>query len=690
MPDLSLARYLLGLVILAAILGPLVFGGHRLAHRFLRDADPSLRFLASAVLTLSGLVIVSELLGTVGALHAAPLVAASAAVGIGAAFAAGAPTPAPGKTPGRPRIGLIEALAGLAAAAVAVAWLVPTLIAMENGLPTGADTWWYHMPFAARFAEAGSITALHPVADEPLISFYPATGSLLHAIGIVAFGTDVVSPLVNAGWLAFTLGTALALGRTLGAAPHVLLGVCIVLAAPVLRGSQPGEALVDVAVLGLILAGVALMLAAKGNLPTLAISGLAFGLAAGIKLTALPALAGAALALPWLARDRTRNGGGSPRPVLSGVAWWGGGAALTGSYWYLRDLFHTGSPFPFVHLPLLGGDPPSFLSRPPFDVSVPDQIRAGNLAYLDSGLDAQLGEFWPVLLVLGGLGLVAGGFRPGASRVVSAIGVFSFIGYLLLPQAGVFFAGQLRHATVALALGLAALATVLVARDSRWATATAIGFAALVALELTVAVIGRFASSAAAFLGAAGVVATAGLLIAVVVKGPRLAPAAVALAIVVGALAVGVRWHDGGGFVSGPYGGSPSLRSLGPPHQDPMALALEALRDVHDSRVAVFGTPFQYPLYGRALSNYVQYMGKPGPNGTYNPIRSCTTWMRRLAEGRYRYLLVVPFGQGLDRLPRQGHWSNRDPSLSVIVSRRPGVRLYRIEGTPSPDSCDGR
>ena len=66
-------------------------------------------------------------------------------------------------------------------------------------------------------------------------------------------------------------------------------------------------------------------------------------------------------------------------------------------------------------------------------------------------------------------------------------------------------------------------------------------------------------------------------------------------------------------------------------------------RDVKDQRIAIVG-PYailQYPLYGKNLSNYVQYVGKKGPHGAFDPIRECAAWRRSLNAGRYSYVVTA-------------------------------------------------
>ena len=66
---------------------------------------------------------------------------------------------------------------------------------------TGFDSTWYHAPFAAGFAQSGETFDLHFIAPQFLAWFYPQNSELLHGIGMLAFSRDLLSPLLNLGWL---------------------------------------------------------------------------------------------------------------------------------------------------------------------------------------------------------------------------------------------------------------------------------------------------------------------------------------------------------------------------------------------------------------------------------------------------------------------------------------------------------
>ena len=71
---------------------------------------------------------------------------------------------------------------------------------VRNGI-FDIDSIQYHLPFAARFFQTGSITGVDQVRPSPAPAYFPANGELLHGVGLLVFGRDPLSPLVNfAGW----------------------------------------------------------------------------------------------------------------------------------------------------------------------------------------------------------------------------------------------------------------------------------------------------------------------------------------------------------------------------------------------------------------------------------------------------------------------------------------------------------
>jgi hypothetical protein len=123
----------------------------------------------------------------------------------------------------------IGAAAG-AVTLVAGGWLVKTFYGLRGGMMHW-DTLWYHMPFAARFFQDGWVTRLHYVNNLPH-TYLPANAELVHAVGILTFGNDVLSPVLNLGWLTLALLAAWCIGRPSGVGAATLTGAALILAVP--------------------------------------------------------------------------------------------------------------------------------------------------------------------------------------------------------------------------------------------------------------------------------------------------------------------------------------------------------------------------------------------------------------------------------------------------------------------------
>src|SRR4051794_11834652 len=97
---LDVSDYLLSVLALALVLGPLVLAAVRVRGSLLAGWSGMPAYLTDAVLTLALLILISELIGAVGLLQRVPLIVASLAVGIGLRLAV--PAPAPGVEQGPP------------------------------------------------------------------------------------------------------------------------------------------------------------------------------------------------------------------------------------------------------------------------------------------------------------------------------------------------------------------------------------------------------------------------------------------------------------------------------------------------------------------------------------------------------------------------------------------------------------
>ena len=259
---MSLSGYLLGAAALAVVIGGWAVAAQTVRGLLLPGLTGATARLAEVVLGLAGLTVLLQILGLAGALGAPGLVlgslaAPAAAIAARRRLAAPQPDESSGEIPPEPRWAV--ALAAAAVLFVAALWIVAAQQSWTLGLG-GFDTLWYHAPFAARFAETGSIWSLHFTDPDYLNWFYPQNSELLHAAGISLFDRDVLSPLLNLGWLAVALLAAWCIGRTRGVGFASLVGVCAVLVTGAMIPREAGTAANDIAAAALLLASAAFVL----------------------------------------------------------------------------------------------------------------------------------------------------------------------------------------------------------------------------------------------------------------------------------------------------------------------------------------------------------------------------------------------------------------------------------------------
>jgi hypothetical protein len=282
----SVGRYALGVVALAIITGALGLAAVALRRRVLPDwADAPAR-LAEVVIGLALLIAILELLGLVGWFALAPIVIACAVVGGAITVWAGPPSRATARRRRATTIGIGTAIALIAGAAVIAEWGALTIQSYDVGI-RGFDSLWYHLPWAASFAQTGSIAPLRFTDVEYLTPFYPATAELLHGLGIVLLGRDTLSPGLNLLWLGLALLAAYCIGRPRGVGGATLTGAAIALGTTMMDYSQAGAAANDVVAIFFVLAAVALLTQDHEHPATIVLAAIAAGLAVGVKLTVL-------------------------------------------------------------------------------------------------------------------------------------------------------------------------------------------------------------------------------------------------------------------------------------------------------------------------------------------------------------------------------------------------------------------
>jgi hypothetical protein len=531
----------------------------------------------------------------------------------------------------------------LIASVVAVVAVVHFATGVKTRLSTGMtgfDSTWYHGPFATGFFQSGDTWDLHFIAPQFLAWFYPANGEIFHAVGMLAFDRDVLSPLLNLGWFAGCLVACWCIGRPYRVGPWSLALGAVALSVPALA-DQAGEARNDIVGIFFLLAAVAIALNGERDARSSVVVGLAAGLAAGTKLNfLLPAavlVLGMAFVVPREVRWRTLSG--SALAALAG-----------GGYWYLRNLAHSGNPLPWIHH--LG----------PIDLPAPQQALGGReahsvLGYLGDGsvwsdwllpgLHHGFWFLWPLLLGAALAGLVAAVLRFRGDRTLALaglVGLAAAAAWLIAPTSASGpegmprgFESGLRYLAPALVLGLT-----------------------LLPLGVRLPFVPhRGQKVRRTFCVGPRVVAWVGVVVTLVVVGTGYP----------------VQRH----YLEGRYA-DPSFTAPG------LNAAFAWARDVEGARIATTSTR-QYPLFGTDLSNRVEYLGLERPHGGFEAPRTCREYRRLLAAGDFDY--VVATGDrveaGKPAYPPAARWTE-GPGARVVLKKPPTV-VFALEDVPGPAAC---
>lgn len=699
---MTISRYAAGLLLLAITLGPVCLGTRALRRRLLPGWSGPPAWVAEAIGALTIVIVVTELLGAAGWFRLLPTVVCLAAAGAGAWWwarqsgqAVAASSEPPPSLLGRRGSLVAVVMVGILLAA----WSTHTVAALHHGMD-GVDTLWYHLPEAARFLHDGSITAPHYVDPGPTTAFFPASIPLLHALGILLMGSDLLSPLFNTGWLALVLLAAWSIGRPFGVAPVAIVGAALVLATPGFIATQPGGGYTDVVGLGLLLAALALVVNVErsgfgASWAAGATAALAAGLALGTKFTLLGPVAALGVGMIVLAPRGQR----ARRSMLYLAA-----AAAAGAFWYIRNLVAVGNPLPSlsIHLgPLVLPSPHE--PTPSFTVAQYLFQRRIWSHYFVPGLESSLGPAWWALSALVVAGLVGGVvMKDRLVRTVALIGVASLVAYVMTPQflglqgAPFFFVRNVRYASPALGIGLVLLPVLLRGRLLWWVmgaySLVLVGTQIDPSIWPTGLHLPRFGQpvhgkdSVTAFLVGVVVVACGALLVLGRHRLPRertgrrsAMAAALALLLIAGAFLQQFYLHRRYEQTA------------------PIPMTYRWARGLHDERIGFAGLFYlQYPLYGDDFSNYVQYIGARGPHGGFAGIHSCARWRQALNEGRYSYVILLPY-----RLssvpPAEAAWTGDGRAASLVRTETvflgaahvplQKVWIYRLHGRLDPEGC---
>ncbi|MGZ5310117.1 MAG: hypothetical protein ACXWZK_00135 [Solirubrobacterales bacterium] len=729
---MSFGDYATGVIGLAAIAIPLAHAGSALRGRLLPGWSGAPALLADAVLALSLLTILLQLLGAVGLFHAIPIVLASLALGAAARFAL-PPAPGEGAAPPAPAVPRAQLLVALVAAAfVAAHWATGLQDVWARGMLT-FDTLWYHGPFAARIADTGSVWALHFTDPLYLNWFYPQNSELLHGAGIALFDRDVFSPLVNFGWLGVSLLAAWCIGRPYGVAPLSMLAALLVLDTGPMVPREAGTPANDVAPVALLLAAAAILInawaAGRGaggrsvtgagpperdpgparslGVPAgaaILLAGLAIGLALGTKLTVAGAAVAFAVGVPLLMPPGMR---------LRALGLFLGGVALTSGFWFLRNLIHSGNPLPWIGEigPLdLPGPDRGLEGRDDFTVAhyIFENPDGDVWSFFRRSIEDLFGPAWFLLLALAAAGAVLALVRPrsGAVRVAGAVAIAGGIFYLFTPLTAAgpegdprAFGINLRYLVPALALGLALLPLEPKLTPVRLRLPLlAGGVAALLATSL-------YSDSAYIWDEAYSSIPIAALIGVVIVGGPvgiallaRRSPMQAAAAGAACALAVAaVGWERADDYLDARYTHAEDFRF----QLDELAAWAKDTSGLDIGVAGLSGAYSQYVLYGDRLDNRVQFIGRELDAGDFRSLGSaddgeggeegsCSAFIAAVNAGGYDYVATSSRldlnAPDTDEPSPEAGWLRRAGGAEeeLAVGR---VAVFRIEGELDPADC---
>lgn len=702
---LGVGDYLVGFAELALIALAYAYGARRLRRAALRGWSGAPAALADVVIAVAAVIVVSELLGTFGAFGLVELIIASLAFAAAAALAGPwieardgpqAPPPAP------PQSSFATTIAIAGCAAVVAGWMVPTLGSLAGGMDR-ADSLWYHMPLSARFMQTGDLGEIFFFDPIFFASFYPANSEVLHAVPLLTFDRDIISPVLNLGLLAVGLLASWCIGRPYGVAPQALIGGSIALGSQMLVEFQAGESLNDITGVVFVLASVAILVNgyAAGRprggrdiaAGALVVAGLAAGLAAGMKLSFLAPVAALTVGVVVLARRGTR--------VRTGLLWTVP-LLVASVYWYARNAIATGNPIPYISSigPIeLPAPERSFELRPGFSVSHYLTDAAVWWDWFIPGLNESFGGLWPLtlgLMVACGVVALWRGTEP-ALRMLGATVLFTALAYLFTPltAAGeegqpIAFVWNVRYIAPAVAIALALVPCLAIARSSarRRTVVTAV---LTVLLAVTVGSLVQWQQGhVKGAVGAAVAVLAGAALVAWLRSRGHLGHAATrrslaVVAVAAVALTAVVGWFGQRHYLERRYENtSPRLR---------LASTLRWARDVRDATIAVTGVRGvfnQYPLYGTDLSNRVQWLGMRGAHDAWLRIPTCERFRQELNEGAYTHVVTTydPFHPGRLTDTTEALWVREDPATRQVLRDGP-VRVFEISGELDPAGCAG-
>ena len=516
---------------------------------------------------------------------------------------------------------------------------------------------------------------------------------------MVVLGNDLLSPLVNFGWMGVALLAAWCIGRPLGLAAATLLGTVVVVDSDMML-VQAGNAPSDIVALACLLAAIAILVngqsagdatatEGRGGLVLaqgpLAVAALAAGLAIGTKVTMLVPVG---VITAGLLVAGGRDGIGQRAAI------WLGGLAATSGFWYLRNLIHAGNPLPWLNAgPLPGPNQEAIYPRPAHSIA---EYLANRHAWTDfffPGFAETLGPLWFVVLFAALAGLVLGLRRRHSPliRILALAGAATLVAHVFNPvsasgpNGGPYgFASNLRYAAPGIAIGLILLPLC----ETRWMARRIL--APAYALLILVASIASAEWVQPQPLLAIAIGALAVLMPIWLLSGHGRGRQALAVASLL-AIVVAAGYPEQRHYFNDRYRAdlAPPLDNPGFRASNQWQLIQAWARDQRNIRIGIVGTPAaygQYLFYGEDLSNEVRYLGEPGPSGALTQIETCQRWRQRIDAGRFDAIVITPEDPGSPYPPPQIGWTASDRAAVPVLRVNP-AGVFLLSGPLSPTAC---
>jgi len=305
----------------------------RLARRLLPQGDIATRLLAGCILFVGLTLLSQQALGVFGLLAPVPLAALLAVLALVTARRAPAPRPAEA-TPGTTLPDPLARLAWVLAGAVCVGSVA---VALSGHMLYGWDTLSYHGVSPAWWIQQADLSP-PPYNYE---AYFPMNVELHSLWFMLPFGHDAHANLGSLSWIAILVAAFAVHAAILRQYPWLAASVlCVGVLSPKIHGRLPYLTSVDLALAASLLAMLAFAWVPGSQRRATAralLSGLAGGLAMGMKPTAAPLLA--LVGLFWIWRGARLDGG------RRHVGWFLIGTLLLGAPWYMRNLLLSGNPF---------------------------------------------------------------------------------------------------------------------------------------------------------------------------------------------------------------------------------------------------------------------------------------------------------------------------------------------------------